>query len=48
MALALLVRGKGLEDLFRYTGKVVVDEAVAGTAENSHAKRMILEEVLHK
>ena len=31
MALALLIGGQGLEDLFRYTGKVVVDEPAAGT-----------------
>ena len=31
MALALLIGGQGLEDLFKYTGKVVVEEKVEAT-----------------
>ena len=31
MALALLIGGQGLDDLFKYTGKVVVEEKVAAT-----------------
>ena len=31
MSLALLIGGQGLEDLFKYTGKVVVEEKVDAT-----------------